>query len=53
VQALDVRAGAALILAGLAASSGRTEITDVYHVDRGYERLDEKLRSLGAKIDRV
>ena len=32
---------------------GRTEITDVYHVDRGYERLDEKLRSLGAKIERV
>jgi UDP-N-acetylglucosamine 1-carboxyvinyltransferase len=53
VQALDVRAGAALILAGLAASSGRTEVTDVYHVDRGYERLDEKLRSLGAKIERV
>ena len=53
VQALDVRAGAALILAGLAASTGRTEVTDVYHVDRGYERLDEKLRSLGAKIERV
>ena len=53
VQALDVRAGAALILAGLAASSGRTEVTDVYHVDRGYERLDEKLRSLGANIERV
>lgn len=53
VQALDVRAGAALILAGLAASTGRTEITDIYHVDRGYERLDEKLRSLGAKIERV
>jgi UDP-N-acetylglucosamine 1-carboxyvinyltransferase len=53
VQALDVRAGAALILAGLAAATGRTEITDVYHVDRGYERLDEKLRSLGAKIERV
>lgn len=53
VQALDVRAGAALILAGLAASSGRTEITDIYHVDRGYERIDEKLRSLGAVIERV
>jgi len=53
VQALDVRAGAALILAGLAAVSGRSEVTDVYHVDRGYERLDEKLRSLGAKIERV
>jgi UDP-N-acetylglucosamine 1-carboxyvinyltransferase len=53
VQALDVRAGAALILAGLAAVSGRSEVTDVYHVDRGYERLDEKLRSLGANIERV
>jgi len=52
VRALDVRAGAALILAGLAAR-GRTEITDIYHVDRGYERIDEKLRSLGAVIERV
>jgi UDP-N-acetylglucosamine 1-carboxyvinyltransferase len=52
VQALDVRAGAALILAGLAAT-GRTEITDIYHIDRGYERLDEKLRSLGANVQRV
>lgn len=52
VRALDVRAGAALILAGLAAS-GRTEIADVYHVDRGYERIGEKLRGLGAEIARV
>jgi UDP-N-acetylglucosamine 1-carboxyvinyltransferase len=52
VRALDVRAGAALILAGLAAR-GRTEITDIYHVDRGYERIDERLRSLGAQIERV
>lgn len=52
VKALDVRAGAALILAGLAAR-GRTEVTDIYHVDRGYERIDEKLRSLGAAIERV
>src|SRR5207245_522332 len=42
VQALDVRAGAALILAGLAAVSGRSEVTDAYHVDAGYERLAEK-----------
>jgi UDP-N-acetylglucosamine 1-carboxyvinyltransferase len=52
VRAPDVRAGAALILAGLAAS-GRTEIADVYHVDRGYERVGEKLRGLGAAIERV
>lgn len=52
VRALDVRAGAALIVAGLAAR-GTTEITDIYHVDRGYERFDEKLRSLGAVIERV
>jgi len=52
VRAMDVRAGAALILAGLAAR-GRSEITEIYHVDRGYERIDEKLRSLGAVIERV
>ena len=52
LRALDVRAGAAFILAGLAAR-GRTEVTDIYHVDRGYERIDEKLRSLGAVIERV
>jgi UDP-N-acetylglucosamine 1-carboxyvinyltransferase len=52
VRALDVRAGAALILAGLVAR-GRTEITDAYHVDRGYERIDEKLRSIGAVIERA
>ncbi len=52
VRALDVRAGAALILAGLAAG-GRTEVADVYHVDRGYERIGDKLRGLGAVIERV
>jgi UDP-N-acetylglucosamine 1-carboxyvinyltransferase len=52
LRALDVRAGAAFILAGLAAR-GQTEISDIYHVDRGYERIDEKLRALGAEIKRV
>ncbi|MBI1886717.1 MAG: UDP-N-acetylglucosamine 1-carboxyvinyltransferase, partial [Chloroflexi bacterium] len=52
VRALDVRAGAALVLAGLAAS-GRTEISDIYHVDRGYECIDEKLRGLGAVVERL
>jgi UDP-N-acetylglucosamine 1-carboxyvinyltransferase len=52
LRALDVRAGAAFILAGLAAR-GQTEISDIYHVERGYERIDEKLRALGADIERV
>ncbi|MEX0683478.1 MAG: UDP-N-acetylglucosamine 1-carboxyvinyltransferase [Dehalococcoidia bacterium] len=52
LRALDVRAGAAFILAGLAAR-GRTDISGIYHVDRGYERIDDKLRSLGADIERV
>lgn len=47
VEAGDLRAGAALILAGLCAD-GCTEVAGVEHVDRGYEGLDEKLRSLGA-----
>lgn len=52
LRALDVRAGAAFVLAGLAAT-GRTEVSDIYHVDRGYERIDQKLRDLGADIERV
>ncbi|MEK7247373.1 MAG: UDP-N-acetylglucosamine 1-carboxyvinyltransferase, partial [Chloroflexota bacterium] len=52
LRAMDVRAGAAFILAGLVAR-GRTEVIDVYHVDRGYERIDEKLRALGASIERI
>ena len=52
VRALDVRAGAALVLAGLAAE-GETEISDVYHLDRGYEDLEGKLRGLGAIVERV
>jgi UDP-N-acetylglucosamine 1-carboxyvinyltransferase len=52
VRALDVRAGAALVLAGLAAH-GETEISDVFHLDRGYEDLDVKLAHLGAAIQRI
>ncbi|ERM92651.1 MAG: UDP-N-acetylglucosamine 1-carboxyvinyltransferase [Caldanaerobacter sp.] len=51
VKATDLRAGAALVLAGLIAE-GRTEINDIYHVDRGYVKMEEKLRALGAKIYR-
>jgi UDP-N-acetylglucosamine 1-carboxyvinyltransferase len=52
VRASDLRAGAALILAGLCAE-GTTEISDIYHLDRGYEQVDAKLRALGARIERV
>ena len=52
VMASDLRASAALVLAGLKAE-GRTEISRVYHIDRGYEHLDEKLNELGADIQRV
>lgn len=52
VRATDLRAGAALILAGLRAE-GTTEILDIDHVDRGYFMIDEKLRRLGAVIERV
>ena len=52
VKATDLRAGAALILAGLGAK-GVTEITDISHIDRGYIRIDEKLKALGANITRV
>ncbi len=52
VMASDLRASAALVLAGLDAS-GQTEVQRVYHLDRGYERLEEKLAPLGARIRRV
>ena len=52
VMASDLRASAALVLAGLKAE-GVTEISRVYHIDRGYEHLDEKLGALGAQIERV
>jgi UDP-N-acetylglucosamine 1-carboxyvinyltransferase len=51
VRALDLRAGAALIVAALAAE-GTTEISDVHHVDRGYESIDSKLAALGAAVTR-
>jgi UDP-N-acetylglucosamine 1-carboxyvinyltransferase len=51
VMASDLRASAGLILAGLAAE-GTTEVARVYHLDRGYERLEEKLCALGACVDR-
>ena len=52
VMASDLRASAALVLAGLKAD-GVTEVSRVYHIDRGYEHLDEKLQELGAHIERV
>jgi len=52
VMASDLRASAGLVLAGLAAE-GETEINRIYHVDRGYERIDQKLRALGAQIERI
>jgi UDP-N-acetylglucosamine 1-carboxyvinyltransferase len=52
VMASDLRASAALVLAGLAAR-GTTQVNRVYHIDRGYENIDGKLRALGARIERV
>lgn len=52
VKATDLRAGAALILAGIVAE-GETEISEIYHIDRGYEDIEEKFRNLGANINRV
>ncbi len=52
VMASDLRASAALVLAGLQAD-GVTEVNRVYHIDRGYEMIDEKLNSIGAQIERV
>ncbi len=52
VKATDLRGGAAVVIAGLMAS-GITEVTNTVFIDRGYERFEDKLRSLGAKIERV
>jgi UDP-N-acetylglucosamine 1-carboxyvinyltransferase len=51
-MASDLRASAALVVAGLAAH-GTTTVDRVYHIDRGYERIEEKLEGLGARIRRV
>ena len=52
VMASDLRASASLVLAGLAAE-GETVVNRVYHLDRGYERVEDKLSACGAKIERV
>ena len=51
-MATDLRASASLVLAGLAAD-GETIINRIYHIDRGYEHIEEKLRQLGADIRRL
>ena len=52
VMATDLRASAGLVIAGLVAE-GETIVDRIYHLDRGYERLEHKLGSLGARIERV
>jgi UDP-N-acetylglucosamine 1-carboxyvinyltransferase len=52
IMASDLRASAALVLAGLAAA-GTTKVDRVYHIDRGYEKIEQKLQAVGADIERV
>jgi UDP-N-acetylglucosamine 1-carboxyvinyltransferase len=52
VMASDLRASAGLVLAGLVAE-GTTEVRRIYHLDRGYERMEEKLKIVGARIKRA
>ena len=52
VESPDIRAGMAMVLAALCAD-GRSEIGNIRQIDRGYERIDERLRDLGAQIERV
>ena len=52
VNATDLRAGAALVIAGIAAE-GTTQISNLEHIDRGYEHIEEKFIKLGAKIKRI
>ena len=53
VMASDLRASAALVIAGLIAAHGETAVSRVYHIDRGYERIEERLATLGAAIRRI
>ena len=52
IYATDLRAGAALLIAGIIAE-GKTELYNIHYIDRGYERIEEKLKKLGAKISRI
>jgi UDP-N-acetylglucosamine 1-carboxyvinyltransferase len=52
VQATDLRASACLVIAGLVAD-GETSVERIYHLDRGYDQMETKLRGIGAKIERV
>ena len=52
IMATDLRASASLVLAGCIAE-GTTVVDRIYHIDRGYERIEDKLRGLGANIERV
>ncbi len=52
VESPDIRAGMSMLIAALGAS-GRSEIGNISQIDRGYERIDERLRELGARIERV
>ena len=52
VMATDLRASASLVIAGLVAE-GETTVDRIYHLDRGYDRMEDKLRALGADIERV
>jgi UDP-N-acetylglucosamine 1-carboxyvinyltransferase len=52
MESPDIRAGMAMLIAALCAE-GRSEIGNIRQIDRGYERIDERLRALGARIERV
>jgi len=52
IESWDIRAGASLVVAALIAS-GKTTISNIYQIDRGYEKLDERLNNLGANIKRI